>query len=61
VKTGTFAARQDYILAHVGAQDSGAMYRKFRGRDAEVGPRGLKAEGKAKKWLLPEAIERSLD
>jgi len=29
------------------------MYRKFRGRDAEVGPtlkeRGLEAEGKAKK------------
>lgn len=34
------------ILAHAGTQDAAAMYRAFRGRDAEVGPlleeRGLK-------------------
>ena len=37
---------RDMILAHAGAQDAAAMYRAFRGRDAEVGPlieqRGLK-------------------
>src|SRR5205807_8787602 len=41
---------REMVLAHAGAQDSAEMYRKFRGRDAEVGPmleeRGLKAEGK---------------
>jgi len=36
----------EMILAHAGTQDAAAMYRAFRGRDAEVGPlleeRGLK-------------------
>jgi peptidyl-dipeptidase Dcp len=43
---------REMILAHAGAQDSAAMYRAFRGRDAEVGPlleqRGLKPQPKAK-------------
>lgn len=43
---------REMVLAHAGAQDSAAMYRAFRGRDAEVGPmleeRGLKAESKTK-------------
>ena len=43
---------RDMILAHAGTQDSAAMYRAFRGRDAEVEPlleeRGLKAQTKAK-------------
>jgi peptidyl-dipeptidase Dcp len=43
---------REMILAHAGAQDSAAMYRAFRGRDAEVGPlleqRGLKPPTKAK-------------
>jgi peptidyl-dipeptidase Dcp len=38
------------ILAHAGTQDAAAMYRAFRGRDAEVEPlleeRGLKAAGR---------------
>jgi peptidyl-dipeptidase Dcp len=38
---------REMILAHPGAQDCAAMYRAFRGRDAEVGPlleeRGLQA------------------
>jgi len=38
---------REMILAHAGAQDAAAMYRAFRGRDAEVGPlleeRGLQA------------------
>jgi len=42
---------RDMILAHAGAQDAAAMYRAFRGRDAEVGPlleqRGLKPQPKA--------------
>lgn len=29
---------REMILAHAGAQDAAAMYRAFRGRDAEVGP-----------------------
>jgi peptidyl-dipeptidase Dcp len=37
---------REMILAHAGTQDAAAMYRAFRGRDAEVGPlleeRGLK-------------------
>jgi peptidyl-dipeptidase Dcp len=41
---------REMILAHAGTQDAAAMYRAFRGRDAEVGPlleeRGLKAAGK---------------
>jgi len=41
---------REMVLAHAGAQDSAEMYRKFRGRDAEVGPmleeRGLKVEAK---------------
>jgi peptidyl-dipeptidase Dcp len=43
---------RDMILAHAGTQDSAAMYRAFRGRDAEVEPlleqRGLKPPAKAK-------------
>jgi peptidyl-dipeptidase Dcp len=43
---------RDMILAHAGSQDSQAMYRAFRGRDAEVGPlleqRGLKTQTKTK-------------
>jgi peptidyl-dipeptidase Dcp len=43
---------RDMILAHAGAQDAAAMYRAFRGRDAEVGPlleqRGLKSQPKPK-------------
>ena len=43
---------RDMILAHAGTQDSAAMYRAFRGRDAEVEPlleeRGLKTPSKAK-------------
>jgi peptidyl-dipeptidase Dcp len=41
---------REMILAHAGAQDSAAMYRAFRGRDAEIGPllddRGLKTQAK---------------
>jgi len=41
---------REMILAHAGTQDAAAMYRAFRGRDAEVGPlleeRGLKPAGK---------------
>jgi peptidyl-dipeptidase Dcp len=37
---------REMVLGHAGAQDSAAMYRAFRGRDAEVGPmleeRGLR-------------------
>jgi Zn-dependent oligopeptidase len=40
------------ILAHAGSQDSAAMYRAFRGRDAEVQAlleeRGLKAQNTTK-------------
>jgi peptidyl-dipeptidase Dcp len=43
---------REMILAHAGAQDSAAMYRAFRGRDAEVEPlleeRGLKPAAKTK-------------
>ena len=43
---------REMILAHAGAQDVVAMYRAFRGRDAEVGPlleeRGLQPAGKSK-------------
>ena len=43
---------RDMILAHAGTQDTAAMYRAFRGRDAQVEPlleeRGLKAQVKAK-------------
>jgi len=42
---------REMILAHAGTLDSAAMYRAFRGRDAEVGPlleeRGLKPATKA--------------
>ena len=41
---------REMILAHAGTQDAAAMYRAFRGRDAEVGPlleeRGLQPAGK---------------
>lgn len=41
---------REMILAHAGTQDAGAMYRAFRGRDAEVGAlleeRGLKPVAK---------------
>jgi len=41
---------REMILAHAGTQDAAAMYRAFRGRDAEVGPlleeRGLNVAGK---------------
>jgi len=41
---------REMILAHSGTQDAAAMYRAFRGRDAEVEPlleeRGLKPAGK---------------
>jgi hypothetical protein len=41
---------REMILAHAGTQDAAAMYRAFRGRDAEVEPllreRGLKAAGR---------------
>ena len=43
---------RDMILAHAGTQDSAAMYRAFRGRDAEIEPlleeRGLRTQDKAK-------------
>ena len=43
---------REMILAHARSQDCAAMYRAFRGRDAEVGPlieeRGLKIQTKAK-------------
>lgn len=43
---------REMILAHAGTQDSAAMYRAFRGRDAEVEAllkeRGLKTETKTK-------------
>jgi peptidyl-dipeptidase Dcp len=43
---------REMILAHAGTQDSAAMYRAFRGRDAVVEPlleeRGLKPPAKAK-------------
>jgi peptidyl-dipeptidase Dcp len=43
---------REMILAHAGSQDSAAMYRAFRGRDAEVEAlleeRGLKAQNKTK-------------
>ena len=43
---------RDMILAHAGTQDSAAMYRAFRGRDAMVEPlleeRGLKTQTSAK-------------
>jgi peptidyl-dipeptidase Dcp len=43
---------RDMILAHAGTQDSAAMYRAFRGRDAEIEPlleeRGLITQDKAK-------------
>ena len=42
---------REMVLAHAGAQDSAAMYRAFRGRDAEIGPlledRGLRTQPKA--------------
>jgi peptidyl-dipeptidase Dcp len=41
---------REMILAHAGTQDAAAMYRAFRGRDAEVEPLleewGLKAAGR---------------
>ena len=43
---------REMILAHAGAQDSAAMYRAFRGRDAKVEPlleeHGLETQAKAK-------------
>jgi len=63
-RQATFAARQDYVLA--GRRSPG-----FRGDVSQVprprlprsGPPRIEGggEGERKKWLLPEAIERSLD